>query len=195
MFGSPTYSAVAEFPLSVSFPASPTMTEIRECIAHFLLLLSLLRYFKWTPGTLWPLLEIWLDATQAEVANPQHPDASQRKRMAARLPFRLLDASYQPTRGGPAPVSVWPMGITTSAALHRICKLRDVRFSPRALLLDFGERCLSVRSGPPLYHMHDELAQFRFLTHTSVHMYSRQDWGLLKQIPQVRIQTFRVRSL
>ncbi|KZV95413.1 hypothetical protein EXIGLDRAFT_766221 [Exidia glandulosa HHB12029] len=141
------------------------MPEIRECIAHFVLLLHMLGFFNWCALRPWPLLEIWVDATKNEM---QHSQPHREKaRIAAGLPYPLSETSQ--AHRGPRPTRLWPDGVTGGPfGLKRRMRLRDVVYSARALYLDFGHRWLS----------------FQFLTHSSVHMYTLADWELLKNIPQ-----------
>lgn len=133
---------MTRLPESLFTPAH-TMPEIRECIAHFILLCTLLPIFGWCSSRPWPLLELWVDPTKSEVATPgRHRE---KVRMAAGLPYRVT--SHAPAYRGPRPRSVWPDHIPkTPTGLKSRMRLYGVEYSARALYLNLGWRWLSVRT-------------------------------------------------
>ncbi|KZV79776.1 hypothetical protein EXIGLDRAFT_781882 [Exidia glandulosa HHB12029] len=152
------------------------MPELRECIAHFLLLLHLLKYFHWRSYRPWALLEIWTDARVDQVAvvkkngeeegGAKSGDHPEWRRMRKGLPFRVTQDSSATV--GPKPVSLWPPDIKDAKDLSARMRLEGVEYSPRDLYLNFGHRWFT----------------FKYLLHSSVHMYKPAEWAVLREMPQ-----------
>ncbi|EJD35031.1 hypothetical protein AURDEDRAFT_175904 [Auricularia subglabra TFB-10046 SS5] len=170
------------------------MPELRECIMHYTYLAWALWTFGFSivfvlgmrvvsvHGPAWQVRAIFIDPTQPEydagcalarkllgkckrtASDHQLPyDAVQQRRFLAEQMYELHSTDAHLRRGGDQ-YSLWPPGIGTLSDL----KLQRVQYAQRAVIFDFGTKWL----------------MFHWLTHTSVQVYSPDEWRILRDIPR-----------
>ena len=147
------------------------MPELRECVAHYLLLLWFLQHCA-DIGIELHLIGLWSDATQKE------PEFKKHNGMVYRL-----DAKSKVKRGtNNAQTSLWPeMWKESKKVPHppsiTALKLAKVTYTNRAIILHLGALVFQVCVHFALHYVLIYfMIKLAYLTHTSVQIFTRKVW-------------------
>jgi len=161
------------------------MPELRECIAHYLILCRFLRHCA-ANGIELHLIGLWADATLKE------PEFKKFNSMVYNL-----DAKSKVKRGSNnAQTSLWPDMWKESKKIPHppsitMLKLAKVTYTHRAIILQLGALVFQVCVHFVLYRVLISLMiKLAYLTHTSVQIFTREIWEETVQLTHQKVKYY-----